>query len=171
MPSPGAIYEARDRMVDSWLRAPESFSGGSPLTTFPSATSEMSAWSSGAAQGTVSLRIQGLANLTLEIHNARIELAVDANGDVKAGKIGGVLNAEAFLTSVESAYGPLLDCAGGSIDGIINQLRQGADIMADGTQNEAEICDGISIGLGFSASDQLVGGFAPPYVPPGVTCP
>lgn len=168
--SPGGFFEVRNRMGETWLKAPESFSGDTPLVTFPDGTSQMSVWRSGTGSGTLAVRLQGLGGLTLEIQHARIELAVDANGDVKAARIGGVLETEAFADQVRDVFGPLFSCDGSAIDGIINQLRQSSDIMADGTQDPAETCNGISIGLGFSASDQLVGGLATALVPPDNPC-
>lgn len=38
---------------------------------------------------------------------------------------------------------------GATFDSVAEQLRRTADVMADGTQNPAATCDGVSIGLGF----------------------
>ncbi len=40
---------------------------------------------------------------------------------------------------------------------IEKQIMQAADIMSDGTQDIAATCDGISIGLGFTAREVQIG--------------
>ena len=59
-------------------------------------------------------------------------------------------------------------CSGSAFEAIALQLEQMSDIMVDGTSEPGQVCDGISLGIGFDAVAVHVG---PSVVVPGVPDP
>ncbi len=169
-PAAGSFFEVRDGAAGSWLKAPEAFTGGEPIATFSQGAFQGGNWASGAASGVLRVRLgSGTgAAFALDLHHARIRL-VTGSGTPR-GTISGVLDTEAFIDHVRETLGPFVSCDASAIEGILNQLRQGSDIMADGTQNPASTCNGISVGLGFTAREEPVGDFAAPLEPPEDPC-
>ena len=49
---------------------------------------------------------------------------------------------------------------------ILESIGQASDIMQDGTQDPTKTCDGISIGLGFTATIDQVGPTVPAMTTP-----
>jgi len=86
--------------------------------------------------------------LPLRIHGATIVFEQAAS----RGIIGGVLDPSevigAFLAFARSVSPSL---CGSATDGIVHQLMQLNDILPDGTNTAGKPCNGISIGLGFTA--------------------
>jgi len=62
-------------------------------------------------------------------------------------------------------------CMGPTIDSLLAQMTQASDILADGSQDPAQTCNGISIGLGFKMKPVQIGVIAPPGPPPPNPCP
>jgi hypothetical protein len=121
----------------------------------------------------LTLRLTGLP-IQMVIQNAVIAMQLDASHtSATGGTISGVIATDAFVSAVKEAAG-LFDpslCSGSTIDSILEQVAQASDILQDGTQDPTKPCDGISIGLGFDASQVLLGPIAPPTVPPTSPCP
>jgi hypothetical protein len=68
------------------------------------------------------------------------------------GTIAGVMDTAAFVETMQRISGRIsLSLCGRAFDGIADQLRQAQDILSDGTNAPGPACDGISIGLGFTA--------------------
>jgi hypothetical protein len=146
---------------------------GSAKITLSSSYVTGNIWVSGlpAADLELPVPLGGGASMSLVIHHAL--LAMDLGADHQSGEngtISGVLDMEEFigeLKKVAGAFSPDL-CSGSTIEAIANQLRQGADIMKDGSPgNPAVECDGISIGLGFEGAKVELGAIqaAPPPSP------
>lgn len=168
--SPGAFFDVRDRMGATWLKAPESFAGDAPLVVFPGGTTQNDAWSSGSATAVLQLSIPLFGpHFPLHLHHPRIRMSVDASGTY-TGIIGGVLDTEEFVNDFRNAVGPLISCEGTAIDSVLNQLRQASDMIVDGAQNPNVTCNGISFGIGFTASAQAVGDFTTLLDPPEDPC-
>jgi len=125
-------------------------------------------WSSGPPS-TFQMSIPAAqSTLNLDIKVARLQMTLDPEGKgASGGQLGGVLETEQFIVEVKKLAGSIgpVFCSGPIIDGIIMQIRQASDIMKDGTQNPSATCDGISIGLGFSARPIQLGGIAPAVKP------
>jgi hypothetical protein len=84
--------------------------------------------------------------------------------------IGGVLNTEELVAEIKKV-GVLLDmCGTQPFQNILDEARRASDIMADGTQDPAKTCDGISIGLGFEMMEAQIGEVGP-VTPVGTSCP
>jgi hypothetical protein len=92
--------------------------------------------------------------LFLTIHHAVVSMQLAASRhDATNGTIAGILAPSELIEQVRQLVG-LVDpslCTGTTIDAVISQVQQAADILVDGTQSPAQMCNGISIGLGFDA--------------------
>ena len=168
--------------TDAWPVRAESLDGGdlqSPLVQFPTSyvvtTSEESGartWVSGTP-ATVKLTISRSDSgffIPLTIYEAIItmELAAD-NNSATNGTIAGVLNTDLLIddfAKIAGAFDPSLCPPSPTFESIATQLRQASDIGADGSQDPAKTCDGISIGLGFEMEKVDLGSVAPAVVPP-----
>ncbi len=73
-----------------------------------------------------------------------------------------MLDTEKFidqLKQVAGSFDPSL-CSGPTFDSIAQQIRSASDIMVDGTQDPAQTCNAISIGVGFEAKAARIGAVA-----------
>lgn len=131
-------------------------------------------WVSGN-KGTVdlTLAIAGF-ELSLQIRSAFITMKLDgAHGSATEGIIAGVLDTEALVGQIETLAGTLSPefCNGGpTVESILNQIRQASDIMSDGSQQAGTPCTGISIGLGFDATEVQVDGVGAAAMPQPDPC-
>lgn len=113
--------------------------------------------------------------LQLPITITRPIITMRLNADRTAateGMIAGILDTAALVDAVRrsaGAFDPSL-CSGATIDSLVAQLEQASDILADGTQDPTRQCDGISIGLGFTARRIQLGPIAPATEPPPDPC-
>jgi hypothetical protein len=104
-------------------------------------------------------------SLTLPITNALITMDLDPDhkGAIN-GTIAGVLPTEEFISELQKVIGAFDEtlCSGSTVEGILQQIRQASDILKDGTQDPGKTCDGISLGIGFTAREIQLGDIAPP---------
>jgi hypothetical protein len=144
----------------------------SSKTVFTASTLQANAWSSGGV-ATIELALGGTFPMHLTIRQARVSAVLDANhAGATLGQIGGVLDTEELADEfkrIAGNYDPSL-CGGNTIESILDQIRQYSDILADGTQDPAQTCNGISIGLGFTMKSAELGGVAAPALPPVDPC-
>jgi len=124
----------------------------------------------GGAQVKLSLSISG-QSLSLTINKAIITFKHNpGSNSLEEGTIAGVINTEEFVTGISSVAGRFSKdlCSGSTVEGIKGSIRQASDMLADGTQDPGRACDGISVGLGFTAkrvgnpTKQTTVGAAPP---------
>jgi hypothetical protein len=89
------------------------------------------------------------------------------------GMLSGVLATKELEEAVAKMAQALSSelCSGSTIDSIKQSIRQGSDIMKDGTQDPAKECDGISVGIGFEAVRVTLAGVAPKASPSPSPCP
>ncbi len=75
------------------------------------------------------------------------------------GILSGVLDTEEYIDDLRSTAGLISTslCSGPTWDSVAAQLRAASDIMNDGTQDPNQVCNGISIGLGFDAKPVQIG--------------
>lgn len=107
----------------------------------------------GGATVKLSLSIGGQA-LDLSIHKALITFkhAPDKNA-LEEGTIAGVIDTEEFVSGIASIAGrfdPSL-CEGLTVESIKDSIRQASDMIVNGAQDPEKTCDGISVGIGFTA--------------------
>lgn len=154
--------------TDEWPVRPELLSDPKDITSskvvFPNGYLTGNTWVSGdKGDLTLSLSISGF---TLDLKISSALLAVDLDAAHKSGvngTIAGIIETEVLISEIKKVAGAFdkTMCSGSTIDGIANQLRQASDILKDGTQDPSKTCDGISIGLGFSAKQVKLGVVAP----------
>lgn len=88
--------------------------------------------------------------------------------------MGGIIRAEDLVDQVAKLAAAFdssfCDPNSPTLVAILNQLRQASDILLDGSQDPNKVCDGISIGLGFTMKAAQLGGIAPPVSPPPNPC-
>jgi hypothetical protein len=127
----------------------------------------------GGATVKLSIAVQG-QSLNLTINKAIISFKHNPTAkSLDDGIIAGVINTEELANGLRAIAGRFNKdlCSGATVDGIINSIKQTSDMLADGTQDPSRTCDGISIGLGFTAKQ--VGKptkIAPPSQPEGDPC-
>jgi hypothetical protein len=138
-------------------------------TPFPVSYVIGNTWVSGLGDVTVPLVAGNGIDLELDLHAATVSFTMSADhATATNGTISGVLDTELFadhFREMAGGFDPSL-CNGPTIDSILNQIRQASDIMMDGTPGTpADVCDGISVGLGFDAARVQLGAVAPPPTP------
>lgn len=81
------------------------------------------------------------------------------------GRIAGVFDREELVEEFQRFVGALspefCNPSAPTVQSILNQVRESADIMSDGSQSSAE-CNGISFGFGFEAEAATVAGIGDP---------
>ncbi len=88
--------------------------------------------------------------LTLKLRNAVVTFVVDGNNAAN-GTLAGVLNTQEFISELKTV-GPYLSpmlCGPGAA--LLDSFASASDIMSDGTNAAGKSCDGISVGIGFTA--------------------
>ncbi|MRG93046.1 hypothetical protein [Polyangium spumosum] len=111
----------------------------------------------------------------IPIRHARLEMKLSPGHDgAIEGQLGGIIDTEAFLAEIAKTAAKFddsfCDPSSPTLQSIMNQIRQGSDIMKDGTQDPTKTCDGISIGIGFTMKAAHLGAVAPPDPPPVDPC-
>src|SRR5262249_28298109 len=112
-------------------------------------------------------------NFTFTIHNPRFTMQLDAlHQKATSGIISGILLTKEVTTEIQmlaGSFDPTL-CSGPIIQSIVVHVEQASDILHHGTQDPTPTCDAISIGLGFEAAVDQVGGTVSPPPPPPNPC-
>jgi len=163
--------------TDKWPVLPELLAVPTDITSakvvFDGSYLVNNTWVSGS-KGDINLNL-GLAgytiNLTIRSAVIAMDLTEDHTGAIN-GTIAGVLETDVLvgeLQKVVGAFDPSL-CDGTTIEGILSQVRQASDIMKDGTQDPDQVCNGISIGLGFTMKKVQLGDIAPAAEPATNPC-
>jgi hypothetical protein len=140
---------------------------------FPTSYIAGNTWVSGT-KGTIdlSLSVSGFS-LDLTISSALISLQLDpTHKHGTKGIIAGVLATDVLTGELQKVAGSFDSslCSGSVIQGIVAQIEQASDIMADGSQDPTKPCDGISIGLGFDAEVVTLGDVAAAAPPKANPC-
>jgi hypothetical protein len=108
--------------------------------------------------------------MNLRLYAARVTMTLSADRkSATGGTLGGVLNTEELVTEVQRVGYLLGLCNSSMLPNLITLVRQASDIMADGTQDPTQTCNGISMGLTFEMK-QVQRGNVGPATPPGATC-
>jgi hypothetical protein len=174
------LYAGKDGVGSNWLLVPEFFTPQPPASMTPPGTNILDTtkvkfpnsyvnehvWVSGdKGQVDLSFAISD-ATFTLAIRSAVITMKMDpSRATATEGVIAGVLDTEELINQVREILGPFISCEGAGVDGILNQIRQGSDIMKDGSNGPGQECNGISIGIGFDAKPVQIVGVGEPSGP------
>jgi hypothetical protein len=163
--------------TDKWPVVPELLENDMDITSakvvFDQSYVVDNTWVSGT-KGTVQLSIVISGNpVNLTISSAVVTMDLDAQrtGAVN-GTISGVIETEVLVAELQKIIGALQPsfCSGSAVDTILQLIRRASDIMKDGTQDPTKECDGISIGLGFTAKQVQLGDIAARTPPSGDPC-
>ncbi len=157
--TPGGMKQPTFTTADDWAVRPELLTSPTDAKSskikFPSAYVVDGTFVNGSPGNlTLNLAIGGVA-LDLTITNAVITFDHTAAGKGANGTIAGVINTEDLIARLKTVAGRISTslCQGSAFESIAQQIRQASDIKADGTNASGSTCDGISIGLGFDASE------------------
>ena len=105
------------------------------------------------------------AELVLPITHVQVVAPLaDAGWSVQGGVLSGILPTEEAVSAVvtfATAMKPGIDSQ--TLTVFEDAVRQASDILVDGTQDPTKACDGISIGLGFTAEGHP--SFLDPHLP------
>jgi hypothetical protein len=162
---------------DCWPVTPETLTDPTDIESaklsFPMSKLTANKWDS-VSTGDLQLTLKVLSfEGQVTIHHTRITMDLSPSHDgTDRGVIGGVLDTEEFVTAINALMGSFdpTQCGGAQMMDIDTQLRQASDILKDGTQFSASVCDGISIGLGFKAKRVQFGAIGDPLPPPPDPC-
>jgi hypothetical protein len=156
----GAVYKGTPTFApsDDWPVRPELLSNPSDVKSskvlFTDSFIVNGTWVNGTGSDvTMSLTFSGVA-LDITVHRATI--VFDHHGAAADnGTIAGVINTQELITGLRKVAGNISDslCQGSAFDSIAQQIAQASDILTDGSNPAGSDCDGISIGIGFSAKE------------------
>ncbi|HEY1955093.1 MAG TPA: hypothetical protein VGH28_05760 [Polyangiaceae bacterium] len=91
--------------------------------------------------------------LPLVVHDPIITFAHTSPDAAENGTLAGVLDAEAFIATLQAFAGRIsASLCGSAFDGIASQLRACEEILPDGSNDPSAMCSGISLGIGFRAT-------------------
>lgn len=171
---------------DAWPVVPELLQCADPMNCmksdipnskvkFPSSFVNNNTWASGTS-GTIDLQLS-IAGYTIDLTIAKAVITMNLAGDRKSatgGIIAGVIPVEPLIQELAKVAGTIskgqLCPPSATFDSVANNIRQFADIGQDGGQDPSKTCDGISVGLGFEASEAQLGDVAKPAPPKPNPC-
>lgn len=120
-----------------------------PVTSFPNGYVAGDTWVSGPPQDIVFIVRLGdpPAEVRLRLHRGQIVARLsDDHTRITDGTLAGVLGVDELKAALVACAASLLPAS--DIGALVDRA---ADIMIDGTQRETAICDGVSLGLAFTA--------------------
>lgn len=136
---------------------------------FATSTITSGLWSSGSF-GDVSLTLAfGTASLDVVVHHASVSFSHSSAHAATNGIVSGVVKTSELLASVQVVLAQSGLCEA-QIE-LIPQIAAASDIMQYGTNASGETCDGISIGIGFTASESGSPNATAADPVPGAGCP
>jgi hypothetical protein len=111
------------------------------------------------AQLSLTLSIGG-QSLTISVHGALITFEPNSPGSITDGTIAGTLITTELVSSLQSVAGNISTslCSGSAFNSIAQQIEQASDIIIDPasgavSNTSGQMCNGISIGLGFEGTE------------------
>ncbi len=179
----GALFRAVPTMKPKWdgtdIRDVDDMSllDGStaqPASVFRGGYMNERVWVGTSPTGTAFLDlhlVDGSRLPPIPIHHAQLVMQVAADGgSATSGTLAGVIRTSELMAWFQLWAGGISKslCGGSAFESIALQIEQMSDIMADGTNEPGQTCDGISIGLGFDAVAVQLGQAVstPPLVDP-----
>jgi hypothetical protein len=107
---------------------------------------------------TISLPVGGQP-IQLKVHSALVTFEPESPGHVRNGMIAGVLQTSDVLSEIQKVVGYLAGgslCSGAALAQIENEINFASDVVVSGdtvSNDPGTICNGITIGLGFTADE------------------
>jgi hypothetical protein len=119
------------------------------------------------------LEYQGI-EVPLTLHHARVWVPLTTDHQATApgavGRISGVLDAEEFVAVASRYVHAAMPQSCDDFETMATVIRQASDILVDGTQDPNTVCNGISVGLGFTAKSVKLGPVGEASTPPTTPC-
>jgi hypothetical protein len=119
------------------------------------------------------LEYQGI-EVPLTLHHATVwaPLSPDhhATASGAVGRISGVLDTEEFVAVASHYIHAAMPQTCDDFPLLATSIRQASDILVDGTQDPDTVCNGISVGLGFTAKSVRLGAVGSASTPPTTPC-
>ncbi len=110
-----------------------------------------------ATGGTMRVRVRlGGGVVPLTIHHATLTFIKPHSGfDTLQGTIAGVLDTDELVAALREEAGrvSMALCDGTTFDDLAQEIRQASDLSRNGLNLAGILCEGISIGLGFVATE------------------
>jgi hypothetical protein len=152
----------------TWTVDPSSKSGDAARASFTSGSVCCSQWTSGTAEGELLLylRLREDVPLVLTIRAARmtLDLTPDENGDYH-GMFGGTLRLSELLGEIRRIDQDFT-CLGADA----KKLRERADMLYTGEQDQSSLCDGLSVGFAVTMHPVSLGGDGDAHPAPAAAC-
>lgn len=138
---------------------PQISDGNDSMTAYPNSYVVNGVWVSNTSAMFHFGMMFDVASWSLPIDHARVTLNLNDPSSSAAGTVSGVMNTELTIESLRDVAGQISTslCSGPTMDSVAQQIAAASDIMADGTQDPSQLCNGISIGFGFDARHAYVG--------------
>jgi hypothetical protein len=162
--------------TDTWPVAPELLTNPtdpeSSTITFDMSSVKGTTFDSGKHQTIVLvLPFSPTTSIKLTLHAAQVTMTLAADRKSATGGIlGGVLDTEELVAEVNKIGYSTGLCNSPLFTNLLTTIRQASDIVADGSQDPAKTCNGISIGLGFEMREVQRGPVGP-AAPVAMSCP
>jgi hypothetical protein len=165
--------------TDVWPVAPELLADpmdpDSSTITFPNSSVTGNKFDSGedvTVIFTIPMAYQGnLTTIKLTLYGARLTMTLSEDRkSATGGVIGGALNTEEFIDQIKKIGWAYNLCQDLLFNAAQLQVRQASDIMADGSQDPMQTCDGISFGVTFEMKEVQLGDVGPAATMGG-SCP
>lgn len=160
---------------DAWPVMPELLEDGDierPRIAFAESYVTADTWVSGPPAPVDIVLV--LAGYRVELHLEAAVISVDLASDRRSGRgtLAGVVGAEELVSEVRRLVSGISAdfCDLDALDPLLDQIREAADILEDGTQDASATCDGISVGLDFDVEEVLLGGVGEVAAPYGNEC-
>jgi hypothetical protein len=161
---------------DVWPVRPGSLMNPSDITTskeiFAGSYVVNNTWVSGLGRLSMPLDGMEIKGFVLDIQHAQITFDMSPDHtSATNGTISGLIPTDELVNELLPAAASynMSVCNGTLMQSIVEQIRQASDIMKDGSVGTSDqMCDAISIGLGFDAARVKLGGVgaaAPPLKP------
>lgn len=136
--------------------------GGAPLLSFPGSylDDRVFAAEPPSGGGELALGILYAVPIVLPLRHVQVAATVSPDGSsISQGTLSGIIPVEwaVFLMRELAARITTNFCSGSALDSVVDQVRQAADILLDGSQDPSKPCDGISFGMAFDGVRVSVG--------------
>ncbi|HTQ43203.1 MAG TPA: hypothetical protein VMI75_10645 [Polyangiaceae bacterium] len=151
---------------------------GAADVKFPAAYQTQGTFVNGAPS-LITLQISiGPTPMTLNLHGAVVTFDPQVPGAVTNGTIAGVINTQELIAALKQVAGQISTslCSGSAFQSIASQIEQTSDIVLSGdavSNSPGSMCNAISIGLGFDATEVALptgADIAPPQPPAPDPC-
>ncbi|WP_394828865.1 hypothetical protein [Pendulispora albinea] len=137
---------------DNWPVLYESVHNGdvnSPKVQFSDGYINGGVWVNGGAGDVILSLSIAQGKLAIRIQRAIVTFEHSAPGEATNGIIAGVIDTEEFIDALKPVLAGFNGC--GALATVADRIRATSDILSDGSNRPDTACNGISVGIGFTA--------------------